>query len=245
MKGVILSINPLAKIIDLTHTIGKYNVREAALVIGMSYREFPQRTIHIVITDPGVGSPRRPLLVATDEHYFVGPDNGLFSMIYGESEKYQVYHVTAEHYFRRERSATFHGRDIFAPVAAWLSKGIESSNFGETITDYVKFSIPSLSMPTKTVLEGEVIYIDSFGNAMTNVKKENLETLRSVRPDGYLRCVMKGKDVAFKEYYSQAEDKGLYALVNSMNYVELYVYRGDAAKEHDIRVGDTIGIMVI
>src|SRR3990172_4708747 len=178
MKGVILGINPSVNIVDITHLVGKYQVREAALIIGMSYREFPARSIHVAVTDPGVGSPRRPLLVEAEGHYFIGPDNGVFSMVYLEAGTFRATHLTSTHYFGPKRSTTFHGRDIFAPVAAWLSKGIESSKFGEPITDFVKFDIPSPSFSSANALEGEVIYIDTYGNAITNIRVKDIEKLR-------------------------------------------------------------------
>lgn len=244
MKGVIFGINPRANIVDLTHDINQFNVREAALSIGMSYHHFPPSSIHVVITDPGVGSSRRPILVVTKEYFFVGPDNGIFSVVYGESDYLEVIHITAEHYFLPDRSTTFHGRDIFAPVAAWLSKGILASNFGEPIEDYVKFALPVPAMPTKRTLEGEVIHIDHFGNAITNIKTENLNRLRSARGDGTLKIVAKGREIEMKGYYGEVEDRELYALINSMDYLELFVYRGDAAREFELNVGDTIGVIL-
>ena len=245
MKGVILSINPDVNVVDITHGITKYHVREAALTIGMSYHEFPSGAIHVVVTDPGVGSERRPIMVVTENYYFIGPDNGVFSIVYSESERCEVLHLTADHYFMRDKSMTFHGRDIFAPVASWLSKGVTSSKFGDPVSDFVKISFPVPSMPTKTTLEGEVIHIDHFGNAITNIKVQDLKLLRSASDKGVVRIVAKGKEIPFREYYSQAEDKGLYALINSMNYLELFIYRGDAASEFNIRVGDTLGVMLV
>ena len=244
VKGAILGINPEANIVDITHGIGKYNVREAALSIGMSYRHFPSRTIHIVVADPGVGSVRRPIMVITGNYYLIGPDNGVFSVVYEESERCEVLHITADHYFSRERSATFHARDIFAPVAAWLSKGIVASNFGDPIKDFVRLSFPVPSKPTAAALEGEVVQIDHFGNAITNIRQEDLNQLRSSKPDAGIGIVTKGIRVPLKEYYSQAEDKGLYALINSMDRLELFVYRGNAANEFEIKVGDTLGVML-
>lgn len=245
VKGTILSINPDVNIVDITHGINRYSVREAALTIGMSYRQFPPRTIHIVVADPGVGSSRRPLMVVTDNYYFIGPDNGVFSVVYNESARFEVLHVTADHYFNHERSATFHARDIFAPIAAWLSKGIGSSNFGDPIKDFVRLPFPVPKMPTRTALEGEVVQIDHFGNAITNIRVEDLKLLRSANPEGSIRIATKGIQVPLKEYYSQAEDKGLYALINSMDRVELFVYRGSASREFEIKVGDTLGIMLV
>ncbi len=245
MKGAILSINPETNIVDITHGISKYNVREAALIVGMSYRQFPPRTIHVAVTDPGVGSSRRPILVVTENHYFVGPDNGIFSVVYNESERFEVIHITADHYFLRDRSATFHARDIFSPVAAWLSRGVASSNFGEPITNFVKLSFPIPTMPTKTAVEGEIMHVDHFGNAITNIRSGYLDELRNAKPDGKLKIVAKGREIAMKDHYGQAEDKDLYALVNSMNYLELFVYRGNASKQFELKVGDTLGVMMV
>ena len=245
MKGVILRINPAVRIIDLTHEVSTFNVREAALIIGMSYKQFPQQTIHVVVTDPGVGSKRKPILVKTEHYSLIGPDNGVFSMVYNEHEQYRVIHLTEEHYFLRERRTTFDGRDIFAPVAAWLSRGIDVSKFGEEITEYVRLPFPFPSMPTRTTLEGEVILVDHFGNAITNIRSDDISMLRSTIAQGTLRIIMKGKRIPLKEYYSQAEDKGLHALENSMGYLELFVYRGNASSEFTIKVGDTIGMMVV
>jgi len=244
MKGVIFGINPSVNLVDLTHNISRYNVREAALVIGMSYGDFPPLSIHIAVVDPGVGSSRRPILVATEHHFFIGPDNGVFSMVYDENADCRIFHLTAAHYFRAGRGATFHGRDIFAPVAAWFSKKYDAANFGDLITDPVKLPIPAASRPTATTLEGEVLYIDAFGNAITSISEKDLDGLRGAKPNGVMRLVIKGREARLKEYYSQAEDKGLYALMNSMGHLELFVYRGNASGEFDIKVGDTLGIMV-
>ncbi|MFN3480610.1 MAG: S-adenosyl-l-methionine hydroxide adenosyltransferase family protein [Thermodesulfovibrionales bacterium] len=246
MKGVILGINPDVKIVDITHGIEKYNIREAALTIGMSYSQFPPRTIHVVVTDPGVGSSRRPILIATEDYYFIGPDNGVFTVIYNAVEKFEVIHLTAEHYFLPERSMTFHGRDIFAPVAAWLSRGTAITNLGEPVSDYMKIHIPAPSMPAKNAIEGEIIYIDHFGNAISNIRYSDLAHLINQGNDkNAIKIVMKGKQIEIKDYYAQAEDRGLYAILNSMNYLELFVYRGDASKEHNIKIGDSIGVIAI
>jgi hypothetical protein len=183
--------------------------------------------------------------VVTENYYFVGPDNGIFSLVYNESERFDVIHITADHYFLRDRSATFHARDIFCPVAAWLSKGIVASNFGEPITNFVKLPFPLPALPTKTAVEGEIIHVDHFGNAITNIRSGHLNALRNAKPDGKLKIVAKGKEIAMKEYYSQAEDKDLYALINSMDYLELFVYRGNASKQFELKVGDTLGVMLV
>jgi len=243
MKGVILQINPQAKIVDITHNISPHNIKEAAFTIGTTHSFFPPRTMHVVVVDPGVGSSRRPILVTTDHHYFIGPDNGVFSLIYNsQSNSLNVIHITSEHYFFPHRGPTFHGRDIFAPAAAWITKGIESANFGEMITDYVTLPFPSSSIPTKTNIEGEVIYIDRFGNAISNIKALDLNTLYSANPEGKLKVIVKGKQTELKNYYAQVTDKELYALINSNGYLELFVYSDNASAAFDIKVGDAVSV---
>lgn len=245
MKGVILKLNPMATIVDITHGISPHNIKEAAFTIGMSHSFFSAKTIHVVIVDPGVGSNRRPIIVRTDHHYFIGPDNGVFSLIYGsKSETLGVTHITAEHYFLSQIGQTFHGRDIFAPVAAWLTKGVETAKFGDMITDYVTLPFPSVSMPNKTTIEGEVIYVDRFGNAITNIKAEELNAIYSINPEAKLKIVTKGKQTELKNYYSEVTDKGLYSLISSAGNLELFVYRGNASALFEIKVGDIVGVML-
>jgi S-adenosylmethionine hydrolase len=244
MKGIILSINPLADIVDITHDISPQNIVEAAFAIEMSFASFPSKTIHVVVVDPGVGSARRPILAITDHHYFVGPDNGVFSQIYTLSETLTVIHITAEHYFLPHRGPTFHGRDIFAPVAAWLSKGINVSNFGNPVTDYVNTPVPVPVMPTKNTIEGKIIYIDRFGNVITNIQKQKIDNLFSNNPQGIIKIVVKGKEAPFKKYYSQAEDDGIYSLINSFGYLELFVNNGNASSDFGISVYEKVSVIL-
>lgn len=240
VKGVILGINHEARIVDIAHGIVKYDVKAAAFAIGISYKHFPPNTIHVVVVDPGVGSERRPILVETGSYQFVGPDNGVFSVVYNENKDCSVSHLTADHYFLRRRGATFHGRDIFAPVAAWLSTGVSPSKFGENITDYASLSLPFPSMTTNTTLEGEVIYVDHFGNAITNISIAEIDMLSSANPGGILKITLKGRRIPFVRYYREAVNKGLYALIDSMDYLEIFAYMGDAASEYGIKVGDAV-----
>src|SRR4030042_3008441 len=245
MKGVILNINPVVQIVDITHGISPQNVIEAALSIEMSFAAFPHKTIHVIVVDPGVGSSRRPILVVTDYHYLVGPDNGVFSRIYSlKHESLTVIHITAEHYFLPNRSTTFHGRDVFAPVAAWLSKGINVINFGDPVTDYVNIRIPVPVMTKEDLMEGEVIYIDSFGNVITNIQTQKLDELFKSNPNGKLKVVVKDKEAPTKNYYSQAEDKGLYSLMNSFGYLELFMRNGNASSNFGIAVGEKVGVIL-
>src|SRR5262249_46372912 len=134
LKGVILKINPDANIVDITHNVTAYDLLDGALAIGSSYAYFPPRTIHVVVVDPGVGTERRPLLVSAETQYFVAPDNGVLSLVYEKEEDILVRHANVEHYYLQPVSKTFHGRDIFAPIAAWLSKGSQSASMGDEIS---------------------------------------------------------------------------------------------------------------
>ncbi|OGW37555.1 MAG: hypothetical protein A2Y97_04455 [Nitrospirae bacterium RBG_13_39_12] len=244
MKGVMLKINPSIDIIDITHGITPQNILEASFMIEMSFAYFPVKTIHVVVIDPGVGSVRRPILVITDHHYFIGPDNGVFSRIYNSTESLNVIQITAEHYFMPNRSSTFHGRDIFAPVAAWLSKDINVSRFGEPVADYVSLQVPVPLMPTSNVIEGEVIYTDRFGNATTNIKVEKIDDVAKNNPEAKPKVLFKNKEAPIKYHYSQVSDKGIYSLTNSFGYLELFVYKGSASSDYGIVVGEKVTVIL-
>jgi S-adenosylmethionine hydrolase len=244
MKGVILSINPCVNIVDITHGIAPQNIMEASFAIENSFSFFPRKTIHVVVVDPGVGSVRRPIIVAAGYHYFVGPDNGVFSHIYKLINNPVVIHLTSEHYFLSRRSSTFHGRDIFAPVAAWLSKGIEISNFGEQIDDYVNIPIPVLRKPAENMIEGEVIYIDSFGNLITNISAREIEKLSQLDPNKKLKVLIKGKEAPLKNYYLQATDDSLYSILNSFGYLEFFIRKGNASLISGITVGEKVSVIL-
>ena len=167
MKGVILSIEPRARIVDISHEIAPYAISEAGFAVSQAYSYFPRGTIHVTVVDPGVGTSRRPLLVEAAGQYFVAPDNGLLSMIFSR-EKHKVRAVTASKFFLKPVSRTFHGRDVFAPVAAHLARGVAPPQFGNPISDYLRagFGEP-VQIGTRT-WRGAVLAVDRFGNLITN-----------------------------------------------------------------------------
>ncbi len=243
MKGAILSINPGANIIDLSHGIASHDIRHGAFTIGMNYSFFPDRTAHVVVIDPGVGSQRRPLLVVTERHYFIGPDNGVFSCIYKkEGHALQVIHITADHYFLKSGSPTFQGRDVFAPVAAWLAGGKDVLNFGEVITDYLSVDLP-MPVVRATVIEGEIIHIDKFGNAVTNISRTEVDALTAQNPERPQQVMLAGREVPIKRFYGDALNRELNAVINSSEYVEFFVNRGSAAALCNIAIGDQVRII--
>jgi S-adenosylmethionine hydrolase len=228
MKGVILGINPTARIVDIQHHVVPFDVFDGALTIGSVYPYFPLRTIHIVVVDPGVGTARRPLLVNADNQYFIAPDNGVLSMVYDRDPNAVVRHVTASHNFLEPVSPTFHGRDVFAPVAAYLSKAWATESFGEEITEYTRFVLPKPKAMGDSV-KAVVLRVDIFGNLMTNLRAEDLP--ESTVATGKIRLQVGGKSVErFVATFSEGNSGETVALIGSSGYVEIAVNKGSAAK---------------
>ena len=173
LKGVILKINPAVQIVDITHGVTPFDLLDGATAIANAYPYFPPRTIHVVVVDPGVGTDRRPLLVSGQNQYFIAPDNGVLSGVFEKEQNFLVRHLTAEHYFLHPVSNTFHGRDVFAAVAGWLSKNWQPGSMGEEITDFKRFALPR-PKEADGLLKGVVLKVDSFGNLITNFREEDL-----------------------------------------------------------------------
>ena len=173
LKGVILRINPDVQIVDITHGVTPFDLLDGATAIANAYSYFPPRTIHMVVVDPGVGTERRPLIVSGQNQYFLAPDNGVLSGVFEKEQNFLVRHLTAEHYFLHPVSKTFHGRDVFAPVAGWLSKNWQPGSMGEEITDFKRFALPR-PKEADGLLKGVVLKVDAFGNLITNFREEDL-----------------------------------------------------------------------
>jgi len=227
LKGVILRIVPNASIVDINHHVVPFDVLDGALTIAAAYRYFPPRSVHVVIVDPGVGTARRPILVTADQYYFVAPDNGVLSLIYERESAVSVRHITAEHYFLNPVSNTFHGRDIFAPVAAWLAKAYQTEAFGEEISDYVRFTLPR-PKASGTALKGVVLRVDAFGNLVTNFTAEDLPAAGA---DGKISLQVGGKRVEkLAQTFAQGAAGEPVAIVGSSGFVEIAVNTAQAAR---------------
>jgi hypothetical protein len=227
MKGVILNINPAARIVDVNHSVVPYDILDGALSIANAYRYFPPRSIHVVIVDPGVGTERRPIVVTGEKQFFVAPDNGVLSMIY-ERESCTARHITAEHYFLNPISPTFHGRDIFAPTAAWLSKTFQTEAFGEIVTDFVRFTMPKAKSTGQSV-KGVILRVDVFGNLMTNLTAEDIPA--GALGGGSIKLSVNGKPVVkFGQTFASGNAGEPIAMLGSAGYVEIAVNRGSAAR---------------
>jgi len=231
MKGVILSINPDAKIIDVTHEIPPQDIASAAFVLKACYRDFPRDTIFVCVVDPGVGSERRAIVVETEDYKFVAPDNGLLDPVLLKSDSFKAFSITNRKYMRSEVSNTFHGRDIFAPAAGHLSTGVDAAEFGGQINLTVK------NIPTPVTINGQrdarVIHIDHFGNLVTDISNNEL-------PDRF-ELEMSATTVSnLYDFFAQADLGELFAIKGSSGYVEIAVREGSAADKLKVKRGDRI-----
>jgi S-adenosylmethionine hydrolase len=228
LKGVILKISPDATIVDITHNVTPYDLLDGALAIGSSYSYFPPRTIHVVVVDPGVGTDRRPLLVSGETQYFVAPDNGVLSLVYEREESILVRHANVEHYYLQPVSKTFHGRDVFAPVAAWLAKGSQAAAMGDEITDYKKFSMPR-PKAADGVVKGVVLRVDSFGNLVTNFRPEDLPA--AALESGAVQLQVGAQTITrLVDTFAKGNPGEAFAYIGSNGFVEIGVNKGSAAK---------------
>jgi len=224
VKGVVLSINPEITVVDINNNVEAHDILGAAINIKNSYKYFPKGTIHLVVVDPGVGGNRRPIIVKTMEYYFVGPDNGVFTFIYGENS-YHAYEITNEKYFLDSISSSFHARDIFAPVCAHLTLIDESELLNEELKNPVKLEIKG-SKKKKDKIVGEVLYIDHFGNMITNIKNDELDINNEIMVGG----ISIGK---VSSSYSSAEENQLLAIYGSSGFLEIAENQGRAIDKYD------------
>ncbi len=242
MKGVILKINPDARIVDINHHVLPFDLLDGALAIGQAYRYFPPRTVHVVVVDPGVGSQRRPILVTGEQQYFVAPDNGVLSLVYEREANFSVRHITAEHYFQHPVSNTFHGRDIFAPVGAWLTKNWQPQSFGEEIFDFIRFTLPKPKRSGGT-LRGMVVRVDRFGNLVTNFTTDDIpEVLTQSKP--FRLRVGKKKITTLRAIYNDAPAGEPFALVGSSGFLEISVNKGSAARVLGVARGAEVSVEI-
>jgi len=227
MKGIILSINPDARIVDITHQLPAGSIQEGGLIIKESYKYFPSGTVHVGVVDPGVGGKRRPITVLADNHFFVGPDNGLFSPIIETQGHTDIIHLIEKRYWMHNISSTFHGRDIFAPVAAHLSLGVNPFLMGEKIENPTTLAYP-LPRKNNSDLIGEIIRVDHFGNLITNITREHLSPF--LKSKG---LIIKIESLVLKKIsttYNDVPEGQPLALIGSSNLLEISINRGSATK---------------
>ena len=228
LKGVILKINPDVQIVDITHGVTPFDLLDGATAIANAYPYFPPRTIHVVVVDPGVGTDRRPLLVSGQNQYFIAPDNGVLSGVFDKEQNFLVRHLTAEHYFLHPVSRTFHGRDVFAAVAGWLSKNWQPGSMGEEITDFKRFALPR-PKEADGLLKGVVLKVDSFGNLITNFRGEDLPEGAIDKGEIKLQVGTHTVGKLVPTFAHGAAGEAI-AYVGSSGYLEIAVNKGSASK---------------
>ncbi len=239
LKGVIVSVNPACRIIDITHRIAPQNILQAAFVLKGVYRYYPQGTIHLAVVDPGVGTRRKPVIIKKDGHIFVGPDNGIFTLILKGKGKSEGVEITAEKYFLTPLSSTFHGRDLFAPVAAHLSRGEDLKNFGPRLKDFVRIEWPHPEMKRGRI-SGKILWADGFGNLITNIDRNEYAALLAGKP-----ISIKGPGWEIQRLirtYGEARTGQPIALFGSSDLLEIAVSGGDARQTLGFRPGDRIEV---
>ncbi|MEO8596039.1 MAG: SAM-dependent chlorinase/fluorinase [Candidatus Solibacter sp.] len=240
MKGVILGLCPKAQIIDISHGITPYDIGEAAYTIAQAWRYFPPKTVHVVVVDPGVGSARRPLLVEAAGHRFVGPDNGVFSMIYSASPC-KVRHLTNPRFFLQQVSRTFHGRDLFAPVAAHLAAGAPPARMGKLVQDYVQGDFVHPLPAGKGKWNARILKIDLFGNVTTNLRAADFPDLADHK---FRLSAGPVKITTLAQSYATAAPGAPLLILGSSGYYEISINQGDAAKALKLQPGARLALKI-
>lgn len=244
MKGVILDIVPDAQIVDICHAVQAFDVLDGALTVSQAYSYFPNRTVHVVVVDPGVGTARRPIVASCDKYHFVAPDNGVLSLVYAREPRMHVRHITSEHYFLQPVSNTFHARDIFSPVAAYLAKEVDSLKFGEEIEDYVRFSAPKPKAVDGNRLRGVVLKVDRFGNLITNITPQDAPMIFGADPKAFKIVVGSREITELHNAYAEAAPGEVFGILGSMGFLEIAANRGAAAQLTGAGKGSDVSIIL-
>lgn len=250
MKGALLSVNPEAKIVDITHDVPAHDIEAGAFTLFAACETFPKGTTHVAVVDPGVGSERRAIVVETKDHLFVGPDNGIFGYIYERAGEYRVFHLTNEEFFRRDVSSTFHGRDVFAPVAGALSLGVSPEKLGPRISDEERLERAKPIRLADGSLEAAIIHIDRFGNCITNISRADLQ---GSLDEENARIAVNGREVkSFRRFFAEGgsgeagedacERKTPFAIWGSAGLLEIALNLDSAARSLEARRGQTIRV---
>jgi S-adenosyl-L-methionine hydrolase (adenosine-forming) len=244
MKGVILDIVPEAQIVDICHSVQAFDVLDGAITISQAYSYFPARTVHVVVVDPGVGTARRPILASSDGYHFVAPDNGVLSLVYARESRVHVRHITSEHYFLQPVSNTFHARDIFAPVAAYLAKEVDSLKFGEEVEEYVRFSAPKPKAVDGNRMRGVILKVDRFGNLITNITPQDVPMLFATTAKGFKIVVGSREITEIHNAYAEGAPGQVFGILGSMGFLEIAANRGTAAQLTGAGKGSEVSVIL-
>ena len=238
MKATILSLSPDTTIIDVTHEIAQFNIRMGAYVLASAAPYFPEGTVHVAVVDPGVGTRRHPIIVQTQHGFLIGPDNGLLILAAERQGTRGIREITNLQLMRPQVSSTFHGRDVFAPVAAHLANGVAVAEFGPEVRDAVKPDFAKVIL-REGLLLGEVLHLDNFGNIITNISAKEVARIGFVE---MVNVKLSGQELKLKfcKTYGEAKPQEPLALIGSHGYLEISLNQGSAAEKFKAKPGDKI-----
>jgi S-adenosyl-L-methionine hydrolase (adenosine-forming) len=246
MKGVMLGIAPEARVVDVTHTIGPQEIHQAAYIVQSFYRFFPAGTVHLVVVDPGVGTTRRPIVLSTPEALFVAPDNGVLSYAWWEAlerwgrDQVSVHEIAEQRFWLQQISTTFHGRDIFAPVAAHLARGAPPDSIGPRLSGLTEATLEQPALGRGGELVGRIIHVDHFGNCITNITPEHLRSFGL--GERVVAQIIDQRIPGLYRTYGESAPGTLIALIGSNNRLELAVCNGSAARTLGVGIGDAVKV---
>lgn len=239
MKGTILELAPNAKIIDIAHDLKRYDIIQAAFILLNSSKYFPMNTIHLVVVDPGVGTERRRIIVQGNRSYYIGPDNGVLSLATQEEGLKKIVLISERKYMRSNVTATFEGRDIFAPVAAHLAQGVPIESFGQKADHLIQLRI-SQPLISNHHISGEIIHIDGFGNIITNVTYSQIQDLMTIGQKYQVTINEMPKTMKYMKSYAYVSPGELVIITGSSKYMEISINQGNAQKLFNAKTGDPI-----
>jgi S-adenosyl-L-methionine hydrolase (adenosine-forming) len=237
MKGVILILNPNATIVDITHGVEKFNIRMGAFMLASAAPYFPKDTVHLAVVDPGVGTQRRGILIKTKQGFFVGPDNGVLMLAAQNLGIEKIYELTNPTFRLPKVSSTFHGRDVFAPAAAHLNIGVSPIVFGPEINDVVRPEFACVKQTSGTII-GEVLYVDSFGNIITNINQKEMAQFNSIE----VKLQNLSLSPTLDKTYARAKPDEPIALIGGHGFLEIALNQASAAKIYRVKAGDKVEV---
>jgi S-adenosylmethionine hydrolase len=244
MKGVMLSVNPDLNLVDISHLVPPQDIHTGAFFLGQAYSCFPQGTIHLAVVDPGVGTARKILIATAGGSYFVAPDNGILTYVKMANEDFQAYEASADHYFRKPVSNTFHGRDIFAPVAAWISREIPLQQMGEELDDPILLKIPAPAQVKEGLIQAAILAVDHFGNLITNLTPGHLPEFDPAQPLPFKILAGKREITQYRDVYREGESGDIFIITGSTGYIEISMRDGSAAATLGLKGGNPIGVVL-
>ncbi len=244
MKGVMLGVNPDLRFVDITHEVPPQDVQRGAFTLSQAYPWFPLGTIHLAVVDPGVGTSRKAILVRAGGHWFVAPDNGILTFVFDREEGWTAFEITADHYFKKPISSTFHGRDVFAPVAAWVSHDIPPENFGPELPNPVRLKIPELTRVRDALIQATVLSVDFFGNIVTNLRPEDLPVYSAPGTRSCKILAAQKEVTGFYRTFNEGKPGEIFVIPGSSGYLEIVMRQNSAAAALNLAPGAPIGVIL-